>query len=57
MKYHTYSDLTPEFMSALHVEVTRGPRHQEGYISFYLQGEFYKLNLNTLNNIFGFPYS
>jgi len=54
MKDHTYRDLTLEFLSTLHVGVTRGPRFQEGYISFYLQGGFHELNLNALNNVFGF---
>jgi len=34
--------------------VTRGPPCQAGYISFYLQGQLYELNLGTFNNIFGF---
>ena len=38
MKEHTYRILTLEFLSALHVEVTRGPKCQAGYISVYLQG-------------------
>ena len=38
IKEHTYQDLTLEFLSTLHVEVTRGPQCQAGYISFYLQG-------------------
>ena len=38
IKEHTYWDLTLEFLSTLHVEVTRGPQCQAGYISFYLQG-------------------
>jgi len=38
IKEHTCRDLTLEFLSSLHVEVTRGPQRQVGYISFYLQG-------------------
>jgi len=57
MKEHTYRDLTLEFRSILHVEVTRGPQYQVGYISFYLHGQFYKLNLNAFNDIFSFPPS
>ena len=41
LKEHTYRDLTLEFLSTLHVEVTRGPQCQAGYISFYLQGQLY----------------
>ena len=33
MKVHTYRDLTLEFLSTLHVEVSRGPQCQVGYIS------------------------
>jgi len=44
IKEHTYRDLTLEFLSILHVEVTRGPQCQAGYISFFLQGQLYKLN-------------
>ena len=55
MKNHTYRDLTVEFLSTLHVDVTRGPQCQVGYISFYLQGQFYELNLRAFNKIFGFP--
>ena len=36
LKEHTYRDLTLEFLSTLHVEVTRGPQCRIGYISFYL---------------------
>jgi len=57
MKDHTYYDLTLEFMSTLHVKVTSGAQCQEGYISFYLQGQFYELNLSAFNEIFGFPPS
>jgi len=39
LKEHTYRDLTLEFLRTLHVEVTRGPHCQAGYISFYLQGQ------------------
>ena len=38
VKEYTYRDLTLEFMKTLHVEVTRGPQCQAGYVSFYLQG-------------------
>ena len=38
IKEHTHRDLTLEFLSALHVEVTRGPQCQAEYMSFYLQG-------------------
>ena len=55
LKKHTYRDLTLEFLSTLHVKVTRGPQCQAGYISFYLQGQLYELNLGTFNSIFGFP--
>jgi len=51
---HTYRDVTLEFLSTLHVEVTSGPRFEEGYIFFYLNREFYELNLSAFNNIFGF---
>jgi len=54
MKDHTYRDLIIEFLSTLHEEVTRGPRCQEGYIFFYLQGEFYELKFSALNDVFGF---
>jgi len=57
IKEHTYRDLTLEFMSTSHVEVTRGPQCQAGYILFYFQGQFYELNLGTFNSIFGFPPS
>jgi len=30
IKQHTYRDLTLEFLSALHVKVTRGPQCQAG---------------------------
>ena len=36
LKEHTYRDLTLEFLSTLHVEVTRGPQGQAGYTLFYL---------------------
>ena len=57
LKEHTYRDLTLEFLSTLHVEVTKGPQCQAGYISFYLQGQFYELNLDTFNSIFDFSPS
>jgi len=39
------------------VEITSGPCGQEGYISFYLNRKFYKLNLSAFNSIFDFPPS
>jgi len=36
------------------MEVTSGPRYQEGYIFFYLNREFYKLNLSAFNSMLGF---
>jgi len=56
-KDHTYRDLTLEFFSTLHVEVTNGAQCQEGYISFYLLGQFYELNLSAFNEIFGLSSS
>ena len=56
-KDHTYRDLTLEFLSTLHVEVTSGAQCQAGYLSFYLLGQFYELNLSAFNEIFGFPPS
>jgi len=56
-KEHTYRDLTLEFLSTLRVEVTRGPQCQVGCISFYLQDQFYELNLGTFSSIFSFPPS
>ena len=56
-KDHTYRDLTLEFLSTLHVEVTSGAQCQEGYISFYLLGHFYEFNLSAFNEIFSFPPS
>jgi len=55
IKEHTYRDLTLEFVSTLHVEVTTGAQCQAGNISFYLQGQLYELNLGTFISIFGFP--
>ena len=52
-KDHTYHDLTLEFFSTLHVEVTNGAQCQEGYILFYLLGPCYELNLGAFNEIFG----
>ena len=52
---HTYLDLTLEFLSTLHVDVTRGPPCQARYMSFSLQGQLYELNFGTFKNIFGFP--
>jgi len=40
---HIYRELTLQFLSALHVEATSAPRCQEGYVSFCLDSEFYKL--------------
>jgi len=54
---HTYCDLTLEFLTTLHVEVMGNPQCQERYISFYLNREFYELNLSAFNSIFGFPPS
>ena len=54
IKEHTYWDLTLEFLSTLHVEVTRGPQCQAGYICFFLQGQLCELNLGTFNSIFDF---
>ena len=51
---YTYQDLTLEFLRTLDVEVMSGPRCQEGYSSFYLNREFYELNLSAFNSIFGF---
>jgi len=56
-KDHTYRDLTLEFCSTLHIEVTSGAQCQEGYISFYLLGHFYEFNLGAFSKIFGFPPS
>ena len=49
--------MTLEFLSTLHVEVIQGPWCQEGYISFYFQGQLYELHLAIFNEIFGFPPS
>jgi len=57
IRNHTYHDLTLKFLSKLHVEVTRGPRCQEGYIYLYLNREFYEPNLSAFNSVFGFPPS
>jgi len=56
IKEHTYQDLTVEFLCTLHGEV-RGPQCQAGYVSFYLQGQFYAWNLSTFNTRVGFPPS
>jgi len=56
-KEYTHRDLTLESLSILYVEVTKGPQCQAEYISFYLQGQLYKLNLSTFKRIFGFPTS
>ena len=55
MKDNTYRVLALEFLSTLHVKVTSGAQCLEGYILFYLQGRFYKLNLSAFSEIFGFP--
>jgi len=55
LKKHTYRDLSLEFLTTLHDKVTSGPQYQGGCIPFYLQGQFYELNLGTFDNIFGFP--
>jgi len=39
----TYWDLTLEFLSTLHIEVTSDPGCQESYILFYLNREFINL--------------
>jgi len=57
LKEHAYRDLTMEFLSTLNVKVTRRYQCQAGYISFYLPGQLYELNLGTFNSIFGFPPS
>ena len=57
IRNHTYRYLTIEFLSALHVQVTSSPCSQEGYISFYLNREFYKFNLSVFNSIFDFSPS
>ena len=41
----------------MHVEVTSGAQCQAGYISFYLLGQFYEMNLSVFNEIFRFPLS
>jgi len=53
----TYREPPLEFLSTLHVEVMSGPRCQEGYISIYLNKEFYELNLRAFNSTFDFPLS
>ena len=49
------TDLTLEFLNTLYVEVTCGPRCKQGYISFYLKGEFYEFILTSYTGVFGFP--
>jgi len=56
-KDHIYCDLTLKFLSTLHVEVANGAQCPEGYILFYLFGQFYEFNLSAFNEIFGFPPS
>jgi len=51
LKEHTYRDLTLEFLSILHAEVTRRPQCQAESISFYLQGQLHELNLGTFSSI------
>jgi len=36
------------------MEVMSGPRCQEGYISFYINRDFFELNLNAFNSTFNF---
>ena len=57
IKEYTYKDLTIEFLSTLHTEITKGPQCQAEYILFYLQGQLYELNLSTFNSIFDFSPS
>ena len=47
-KDHIYRDLTLKFLSTLHVEVANGAQCPEGYILFYLFGQFYEFNLRLL---------
>ena len=54
IRNNIYHDLTFEFLNILYVEATSGPRYREGYIFFYLNKEFYKLNLTAFNSMFGF---
>jgi len=44
-------------LSTLYVKVTSGAQCQEGYMSFYLLGQFYEINLSAFNEIFRFPPS
>jgi len=50
LKEHTYRDLTLEFLSTLHVKVTRGSQCQAGYISFYLQGHLWGRLVQVLHH-------
>ena len=52
---HTYRDLTLDFLSTLHSDITSGPRCQEGYISLYLNKKFYELNLSSFNQVWTCP--
>ena len=49
---HTYRNFPLKFLGTLHMEVTSGPWCQERCISFYLNGEFYEVNLSAFNSIF-----
>jgi len=40
MKEHTYQDLTLEFMSTLHIELTRGPNVKWDTLHFISKGNF-----------------
>jgi len=40
IKEHTERDLTLEFVSTLHVKVTRGPQCQAGLFPFICNGNF-----------------
>jgi len=52
-----YRDLALAFLRTVHVDVTSDPRCEEGYISFYLNREFYEYNLSVFNSIFDFSAS
>ena len=54
---YIYFDLTLEFLNTLQVEVMSWPCCQEGYISFYLDREFYELKLTAFNSVFDFSLS
>lgn len=57
MKDHMYKDLTIEFLSALDIEVTWGPRCQESTFPSSYKGNSYELNLSTPNIMFSFSPS